>query len=105
MKLIGTILYCFIVGQLFGTAQLTDIFIYNQDTLFVYTNPLEEYFNKKGERKIGKLELDYSCTALWRGYVATWKLERDSLFLVKIQTNYFSSRLTAFVGIRLEGGD
>jgi hypothetical protein len=27
------------------------------------------------------------CTGLWRGYVATWRLEHDSLFLVRVQTD------------------
>jgi hypothetical protein len=74
----------------FATAQIGDLLIEGNDTSWINSNPLEEYFKKKGNRKIGTTDLgsSFSCTALWRGYVATWRLENDSLFLVRIQSNY-----------------
>jgi hypothetical protein len=90
MKLIKTILICLISGQLFGTAQIPDFLIYQGDTLAIYANPLEGYFDKKGERTIAGLEMEGMCTALWRGYVGTWTIERDSLFLISIETDYCS---------------
>ena len=90
MKLIKTILICLISGQLFGTAQIPDFLIYQGDTVAIYSNPLEGYFERKGTRTIGEIEfeqVDY-CTALWRGYVGTWKIENDSLFLVSIEIDY-----------------
>jgi hypothetical protein len=92
MKLIKTILICLISGQLFGTAQIPDFLIYQDDTLAIYSNPLESYFHKKGTRTIDEIDFekgDY-CTALWRGYVGTWKIENDSLFLVSIEIDYCS---------------
>lgn len=88
MKWIKTILICWMSGQLFGTAQIPDFLIYQGDTLAIYANPLEDYFDKKGERTIGGLEMEGMCTALWRGYVGTWIIEKDSLFLVSIETDY-----------------
>lgn len=77
-------------NKLFATAQFPDILIEGTDTTWITCNPLEVYFEQKGARKIGSLDLDSGdhCTALWRGYVATWRLENDSLFLIRIQTDY-----------------
>ena len=72
----------------FGTAQFGDILIFNKDTVSIFSNPLEQYFELKKERTINGDELEGMCTALWRGYVATWEIENDSLFLVRIQINY-----------------
>jgi len=88
MKQIIIIIFVLTGTQLFGTAQFPDLLIYKGDTFLLHSNPLEVYFDKKGERTIGGIEIKGSCTALWRGYVATWKLENDSLFLIRIQTDY-----------------
>jgi hypothetical protein len=96
MNLIKTILICLISGQLFGTAQIPDFLIYQDDTLAIYSNPLEGYFDKKGERTIGEIDFEkgFHCTALWRGYVGTWQIENDSLFLVNLETDYCSDNPT-----------
>lgn len=82
-----------ISGQLFGTGQIPDFLIYQGDTLAIYSNPLEAYFEKKGGRAMGEIDFEKGshCTALWRGYVGTWKIENDSLFLVSIETDYCSN--------------
>ena len=92
MKFIKTVLVCLISGQLFGTAQIPDFLIYKGDTLSIYSNPLEGYFESKGVRTIGEIDFkkENYCTALSRGYVASWKIENDSLFLVSIETDYCS---------------
>ncbi|MBK8925630.1 MAG: hypothetical protein IPM74_06915 [Crocinitomicaceae bacterium] len=81
--------------NIFATAQYGDLLIEGNDTSWIYCNPLEEYFEKKGSRSIGNEDFDsrYNCTALWRGYVATWLIENDSLFLVRIQSNFCSNPL------------
>ena len=92
MKLIKTILICLISGQLFGTAQIPDFLIFQDDTLAIFSNPLEGYFDEKGARKIGEIDFEKGnhCTTLWRGYVGTWKIENDSLFLINIEIEYCS---------------
>ncbi len=90
MKLTIIIFLCLISGHLLGTTQYPDFLIYQGDTLSIYANPMEAYFEKKGTRTIGDIEMNGVRTALWRGYIATWKLENDSLFLVKMQTDYCS---------------
>jgi hypothetical protein len=72
----------------FATAQYGDLLIIEGDTSWIDSNPLEGYFNNKGDRTIGDVEMQGTCTALWRGYVATWELIDDSLFLVRVQTGY-----------------
>lgn len=72
--------------NLFATAQSGDKLIVKGDTTWIHSNPLEAYFKKKGQRTIGDIGMKATSTALYRGYVATWKLENDSLFLVRVQT-------------------
>jgi hypothetical protein len=86
---------------LFATAQFPELLIVEKDTIKMYTNPLEAYFERKGERSIGNIEMVSSCTALWRGYVATWKLTNDSLFLVGIKISGHSKTASA-IGITEE---
>jgi hypothetical protein len=76
--------------NLLATGQFGDVLIINGKTVEVFSNPLEQYFEKKGNRTIGKIDMNEEggCTALWRGYVATWELKNDSLFLVRIEINY-----------------
>lgn len=88
LKYISMMLVVLSSNQLFATAQIVDLLIIEGDTTWINSNPLESYFEKKGSRKIGNTEMQGGCTALWRGYVATWELKNDSLFLVRIQTNY-----------------
>ena len=71
--------------SLFATVQRSDILIVNGDTLRIRRSfPLEQYFEQKGERTFGGVTIRALYSALWRGYVATWKLENDSLFLIHI---------------------
>ena len=85
MKLINAILICLISGQLFGTAQVPDFLIYENDTLSIYSNPLEVYFEQIGSRELPKFE-GCSSTACWRGYVGIWELRNDSIFLKEVTT-------------------
>ncbi|GEM_PF-1046500 len=77
-------LVAIIAGKyIYATAQVPDYLIYKGDTLPIFSNPLEQYFQKKGNR----LLLDFvGCvsTACWRGYKAIWELKNDSLFLRQI---------------------
>lgn len=74
--------------NLFATSQYGDRLIIEKDTIWINSNPLEFYFNQKGSRTINTANLSSGCTALWRGYIATWKLENNNLYLVRLQTDY-----------------
>lgn len=80
MKLIVFILFLFIANTGFSTNQVPDYLILDSDTIAIFSNPLESYFNQVGERNIIGLQ-GCGSTACWRGYKAIWELKNDSLFL------------------------
>lgn len=49
----------------------------------LYSTPLDQYFELAG------IEPDFESpsTALWRGYVATWEIVDDRLYLVELESN------------------
>lgn len=81
MRTISIILFSILISnKIFGTAQIPDLLIYNNDTVSLYANPLESYYTEDNPRP------DYivgGCwsTACWRGYQAIWEVKNDSLFL------------------------
>jgi hypothetical protein len=75
-------------NYLFATMQQGDIFIINGDTTEVFFSSLHSYFEMKGEMAIADFDISKHrgrCTHMWRGYYATWTLENDSLFLIRVQ--------------------
>lgn len=73
---------------MWSTAQIPDFLIIGKDTFSLCNNPLEAYLEQKGSQTIGKYELKWTNTALWRGYIATWELKNDSLFLGHMQDDW-----------------
>lgn len=66
-----------------ATAQIPDYLIVNKDTIPIFSNPLEKYI------KVNKISIltglvGCNSTNCWRGYVAIWQLENDSLYLIRI---------------------
>ena len=89
IKIIILLSFVLLSNSLFATVQRRDIFIMSGDTMSVYRSfPLEQYFEQKGERTIGGVQMQFISTAVRRGYIATWKLENDSLFLTHIYTGH-----------------
>lgn len=84
MRHILTILIGILIGHFaFATGQVPDYLIYRGDTIAIFSNPLEQYFEQTGKRELP----DFSgcgSTACWRGYKAIWELKNDSLFLRQI---------------------
>lgn len=73
----------FIANSVFATGQVPDYLIYKGDTVALFSNPLEQYFEQTGKREL----IDFvgcGSTACWRGYKAIWELKNDSLFLRQI---------------------
>lgn len=87
--LILIVILIYIPNDLFSTEQIGDVLIVDNDTVSINSTPLEEYFRQKGERKIGDIYMgdQLECTALYRGYIATWEIRDDSLFLICIEIN------------------
>jgi hypothetical protein len=88
-KIMTVVLFFLFCGSAFATAQFPDILVYKGEKLPVYSNPLESYFNKDNPRP--KDLFIYSCTAVWRGYVASWKIEDGYLYLTKLVEGTCSS--------------
>lgn len=76
----------------YGTGQVPDYLVYKGDTLAIFSNPLEKYFEQTGKREL----IDFvgcGSTACWRGYKAIWELKGDKLYLVQITSCHNSCGL------------
>ena len=73
--------------------------IINNEQHEVLIYPLESYFSQKGISSEDIPWLDktfnlreYINTSLYRGYRATWLIENDSIFLIKIENGNYTNR-------------
>ncbi len=82
-----------------ATEQVWDKLIVDGDTFEVSGFPLESYLDTKGNRKMGSLDLteENYCSNLHRGYVATWLLNKDSLYLIGLYDDCNSASLDDFM--------
>lgn len=86
MKAILTIFLTLFLGvEVFATAQYPDKIIYNGKVLKLHSNPLETYFKKNPDKRP---KGGIMSTALWRGYVATFEVKDNQLFLKDIEIEY-----------------
>src|ERR1700694_1128878 len=65
----------------YATAQQGDRLSLDGKEYFIYTNPLAPYLQDHPD-KLPKA--DVVSTGLWRGYVASWKVENGRFFLVDV---------------------
>ncbi|RPD45429.1 hypothetical protein DNI29_18790 [Hymenobacter sediminis] len=68
--------------RLRATAQAPDYLYFGGKVYLLYSNPLEGWLEKLPKRPA---LLKSASTACWRGYQATWLLESNQLFLLKIR--------------------
>jgi hypothetical protein len=86
MRTILTLILTLFLGlNVFATAQYPDKIIYNGKEYSLHSNPLETYFEKNPDKR-PKGEI--ISTALWRGYVATFEVKDNQLFLKDIEIEY-----------------
>lgn len=62
------------------TAQMRERLIYQGREVSMCTEPLNDYFALSGERP----GFSAPHTALWRGYIGTWKILDDRLYLIEL---------------------
>lgn len=83
--------------SMFGTGQTLNLLIFKADTFQLISLPLRQYpdTSQTNPKKMFKCEV---ClyTANYRGYIATWKIENEKLYLLSIKTNCFVSGDRAF---------
>lgn len=73
-----------ITKEIYGTAQFPDILLDGEDTVAIFSNPLEQYLDKKKDRVFCGKKLEMSSTACYRGYLAFWMIRDDKLYLTKV---------------------
>jgi hypothetical protein len=64
------------------TAQATDILHYDGDEYQLHSEPLEDYFEQNPPRP----EIEATCTACGRGYIATWRIKEGKLYLTHLNS-------------------
>ena len=62
------------------TAQIAESLLYEGEDLAMCTNPLSDYFAVGGFAP----RFQSNCTALWRGYVGSWEIVDDRLYLISL---------------------
>jgi hypothetical protein len=63
------------------TAQIAEKLYYDGDEHSMTTNPLGDFFYYAGI----KTDFADTCTALWRGYVGTWEIIENRLYLISLR--------------------
>ena len=83
LKSLLIILLTLFFGQrVFATAQSPDRIIYNGNEYALHSNPLESFFEKNPDKRP---KGGIMSTALWRGYIATFEIRDNQLFLKDIK--------------------
>ncbi|HLM02269.1 MAG TPA: hypothetical protein VK400_14555 [Pyrinomonadaceae bacterium] len=71
----------------FATGQAPDVLLYDGKVYDLFSNPLEAFYkNEKDRPKFFSSPNGGSSSANWRGYVAYWEIEADSLNLKAIDS-------------------
>ncbi len=83
--LIALVVLSFLPAAAYATAQVPDIITYEGKKRPLMTNPLESFF-KEGERPEFQTSPGVRVTSNWRGYVANWEIEDDTLYLVGLDS-------------------
>ena len=65
------------------TAQAREILIYKGKKYGMATEPLEPYIEANDIRFSSMIE----CSGCWRGYIGTWSIEDNRLYLIDIDTD------------------
>jgi len=87
-KFVFLLVILFLSTISFATEQFPDLLIIENDTLYLKSFPLEE-LRLKEKFKESPFEyyenIDFPHTGCYRGYVATWKVIDNKLFLIEIE--------------------
>jgi len=87
MRIILTVIFVVLShSTVFGTVQVPDKIIYNGKEYYLHSNPMEDYF-KKYPNKHPQRNRDTVIVSsdLWRGYVATFEIKNNQLYLKDIE--------------------
>jgi hypothetical protein len=70
----------------FATAQAPDVLLYDNKVYDLYANPLETFYKDEASRPRFQVQPGTISSGNWRGYVAIWEIEGDTLFLKGIDS-------------------
>ncbi len=79
--LVPVALVLLIASPAWPTAQIPERIVYEGTEGSLFTNPLESYFTKDNPSP----EFTAPHTACWRGYVGTWEIRDNTLYLSDIK--------------------
>ena len=83
--LLIAVLWIGTTGTARATGQMPDLLIVGGDTMYLFCNPLDSYFDESHPRPNDMWGM--VSTACWRGYQAYFEIRSDSLFLTGIRLN------------------
>jgi hypothetical protein len=69
-----------------ATAQEPDVIFYKGQKQSLYSNPLEAYYSDGRKRPNFMIAPDTIRTSNWRGYIATWEVKDNKLYLTDIDS-------------------
>jgi hypothetical protein len=61
----------------FMTLQVGEVLVYNNTQYGMRATPLDDYLKTRSN-----IKLDSPHTACWRGYIGTWEIQDDKLYLI-----------------------
>jgi hypothetical protein len=70
--------------DIFATAQYPDKIIIKGEEKFLFSNPLESYFEDNPDKRPQREDMIVS-SALWRGYVATFEITNNELYVIDVE--------------------
>lgn len=74
-----------LANAVYATSQIPEVLVYDGTTNEMYATPLESSFSADKPKVF--LEKP-SSTACWRGYVGTWEIKNNDLYLVSLREGY-----------------
>lgn len=77
------------------TAQFSEILIHQGKELMLCSEPLGPFLKFSASA----LKFHSPHTALWRGYVGTWRIENDRLYLIKLEGTVWTGSVVCDVGL------
>lgn len=69
------------------TAQIKEIMIIENEKYTMHCTPLESYLNILPT----EVKFNYRTTACWRGYIGTWHLKNEKLYLINLKGTKYNS--------------
>jgi len=81
-KLLVLLVLTLLPVPVFATAQIPDRILYQGEEYPLFSEPLEQYLRAQEPRT--EALFPSVCTACWRGYVATWEVKENFLYVTKL---------------------